>query len=166
MKDLVINCSDNKPINGRTSYMAQDDLLLPWLNVLDNILLGFKLRSEQADTSKARDLIEMVGLSSCIEDLPDKLSGGMRQRVALIRTIMENRPVVLMDEPFSSLDAITRVRMQDIASELLNDQNRIIDNPRSDGSTSPWRPNFHTFRATSQICGADSTERLKTKVYD
>ena len=126
IKNVVINCSDNKAINGRTSYMAQEDLLLPWLNILDNVLLGFKLRSEQADTSKAKELIEMVGLSSYIRDLPDKLSGGMRQRVALIRTIMENRPVILMDEPFSSLDAITRVRMQDIASELLKDRTVLL----------------------------------------
>ena len=106
--------------------MAQEDLLLPWLNILDNVLLGFKLRSEQGDTSKAKELLEIVGLSSCIEDLPDKLSGGMRQRVALIRTIMENRPVILMDEPFSSLDAITRVRTQDIASELLKDRTVLL----------------------------------------
>ena len=126
MKNILINCSDNKPIYGRTSYMAQDDLLLPWLNVLDNILLGFKLRSEQADKNKARELIEMVGLTSNIYDLPAKLSGGMRQRVALVRTIMEDRPVVLMDEPFSNLDAITRVRMQDIAAELLNDRTVLL----------------------------------------
>ena len=64
----------------------------------------------------------MVGLSENVYDLPYKLSGGMRQRVALIRTIMENRPVVLMDEPFSSLDVITRVKMQEMAAELLNDR--------------------------------------------
>ena len=120
--NMSIRCSDNNPINGRISYMAQDDLLLPWLNILDNVLIGYRLRSEKADKSKAKNLIEMVGLSENIYDLPYKLSGGMRQRVALIRTIMENRPVVLMDEPFSSLDVITRVKMQEMAAELLNDR--------------------------------------------
>ena len=126
VKNITTECSDNKPLNGRISYMAQDDLLLPWLSVLDNVLLGFKLRSEVADRPKAINLIRMVGLSDSIDDLPAKLSGGMRQRVALIRTIMENRPVVLMDEPFSNLDAISRVRMQDIASDLLGDRTVLL----------------------------------------
>jgi len=126
IKNVLIRCSDNNPIKGRISYMAQDDLLLPWLNVLDNVLIGFRLRSEQADKSKAENLIEIVGLSDNINDLPYKLSGGMRQRVALIRTIMENRPVVLMDEPFSSLDFITRVKMQEMAAELLNDRTVLL----------------------------------------
>jgi len=126
IKNVLIRCSDNNPINGRISYMAQDDLLLPWLNVLDNVLIGFRLRSEQADKSKAENLIEMVGLADNVNDLPYKLSGGMRQRVALIRTIMENRPVVLMDEPFSSLDFITRVKMQEMAAELLNDRTVLL----------------------------------------
>ena len=126
IKNVIAKCSDNKPLNGRTSYMAQDDLLLPWLSVLDNVLLGYKLRSKRADRSKALNLLQMVGLSSNIDDLPAKLSGGMRQRVALVRTIMENRPVVLMDEPFSSLDAITRVRMQDIAADLLGDRTVLL----------------------------------------
>jgi len=126
IKNVLIRCSDNNPINGRISYMAQDDLLLPWLNVLDNVLIGFRLRSEKADKSKAENLIEMVGLADNVNDLPYKLSGGMRQRVALIRTIMENRPVVLMDEPFSSLDFITRVKMQEMAAELLNDRTVLL----------------------------------------
>jgi len=125
-KNMSIKCSDNNPITGRISYMAQDDLLLPWLNVLDNVLLGFKLRSEQGDRYKAKELIEMVGLTSNIDDLPAKLSGGMRQRVALVRTIMEDRPVVLMDEPFSSLDAITRIRIQNLAAELFNEKTVLL----------------------------------------
>jgi putative hydroxymethylpyrimidine transport system ATP-binding protein len=126
IKNITTECSDNKPLNGRTSYMAQDDLLLPWLSVLDNVLLGFKLRSEAVERSKALNLLQKVGLSDNINDLPTKLSGGMRQRVALVRTIMENRPVVLMDEPFSNLDAISRVRMQDIAADLLGDRTVLL----------------------------------------
>ena len=125
-KNVTIKCSDNKPLNGRIAYMAQDDLLLPWLNVLDNVLLGFKLRSEPADNSKAINLLKMVGLSQNIKDFPSTLSGGMRQRVALVRTIMENRPVVLMDEPFSNLDAVSKVKMQDLAADLLGDRTVLL----------------------------------------
>ena len=126
INNVVITCSDNKPLNGRTAYMAQDDLLLPWLNVLENVVLGFKLRSEPANNSKAINLLKMVGLSKNIKDFPSTLSGGMRQRVALVRTIMENRPVVLMDEPFSSLDAISKVKMQDLAADLLRDRTVLL----------------------------------------
>jgi putative hydroxymethylpyrimidine transport system ATP-binding protein len=119
VENISITCSDNKPLAGRTAYMAQQDLLMPWLSVLDNVLLGAKLRAQIVDTSKACDLLARVGLADNINDLPNKLSGGMRQRAALARTLMEDRPIVLMDEPFSNLDAISRIRMQDMAAELL-----------------------------------------------
>jgi putative hydroxymethylpyrimidine transport system ATP-binding protein len=117
--DATIECSDKEPLEKRISYMAQQDLLMPWLNVLENVLIGYKLRSERADKSRAIEIITQVGLSKNIYDLPAKLSGGMRQRAALARTLMEDRPFVLMDEPFSHLDAITRIRMQDLAAKLL-----------------------------------------------
>ncbi len=106
---------------GQTAWMAQKDLLLPWLSVLDNVLLGDRLRGRvtPARRQKARDLLQAVGLAHCAGDLPAKLSGGMRQRVALLRTLMEERPVILMDEPFSALDAITRTRLQDLAAGML-----------------------------------------------
>ena len=126
IQNVIITCSDNKPLSGRTAYMAQEDLLLPWLSVLDNVLIGFKLRSEMVDNSEALKLLKMVGLSQNINDLPAILSGGMRQRVALVRTIMENRPVILMDEPFSNLDAISRIRMQDMAADLLGDKTVLL----------------------------------------
>jgi putative hydroxymethylpyrimidine transport system ATP-binding protein len=119
VENISITCSDDKPLANLTAYMAQQDLLMPWLSVLENVLLGAKLRAQIADTSKACDLLTRVGLADNINDLPNKLSGGMRQRVALARTLMEDRPIVLMDEPFSNLDAISRIRMQDMAAELL-----------------------------------------------
>ncbi len=110
---------DGLPLTGRVAYMAQQDLLLPWLNVLDNVMIGSRLRSEPPDRPRALELLARVGLADCALVRPDALSGGMRQRVALARTLMENRPVVLMDEPFSGLDALTRLRLQAMAVELL-----------------------------------------------
>ena len=101
------------------AYMAQQDLLMPWLGALGNASLGARLRGERPDRVRARAMLERVGLGGEADALPHTLSGGMRQRVALARTLMEDRPVVLMDEPFSALDAITRARLQDLAAGLL-----------------------------------------------
>jgi putative hydroxymethylpyrimidine transport system ATP-binding protein len=104
-----------------TAWMAQKDLLLPWLTVRGNALLGPRLRGEvtRERRQRADALLEAAGLKGCLEAYPAALSGGMRQRVALVRTLMENRPVILMDEPFSALDALTRLKLQDLALELL-----------------------------------------------
>ena len=110
---------DGLPLSGRVAWMAQQDLLLPWLNVLDNVLLGSRLRSERPDRRRALELLARVGLADAALARPKTLSGGMRQRAALARTLMEDRPVVLMDEPFSGLDALTRLRLQALAVELL-----------------------------------------------
>ena len=104
---------------GPVAYMGQNDLLLPWASALDNAVLGARLRGESPDFDRARRLLAEVGLANAVEALPATLSGGERQRVALVRTLMENRAVVLMDEPFGSLDAITRHAMQDLAARLL-----------------------------------------------
>ncbi len=112
-------CGDGAPLAGRAAYMAQQDLLLPWLSVVDNVLLGYRLRGAAGDPARARRLLRRVGLGDNADDLPRTLSGGMRQRVALARTLIEDRPVVLMDEPFSALDAITRFELQALAARLL-----------------------------------------------
>ena len=117
---------DGEPVRGRFAFMAQQDLLLPWLDVLGNVLLGRRLRGERSAAGEARDqacdLLARVGLAGHEHDYPATLSGGMRQRVALARTLMEDRPLVLMDEPFSALDAITRHRLQDLAAGMLRDR--------------------------------------------
>jgi putative hydroxymethylpyrimidine transport system ATP-binding protein len=107
------------PLAGRIAWMAQQDLLLPWLRLRQNGLLGARLRGERADVAEADALIAAVGLSGREAAWPSELSGGMRQRAALARTLMEDRPVVLMDEPFSAVDAPTRHRLQDLAARLL-----------------------------------------------
>lgn len=114
-----VHTSDGLKLAGRVAWMGQQDLLYPWLRALDNVTLGSRLRGERPDTSRALTLLDSVGLKNQRNTLPKDLSGGMRQRVALARTLYENHPIVLMDEPFSALDAITRASMQELAANLL-----------------------------------------------
>lgn len=111
-----IVASDGLPVAGRVAYMAQTDLLLPWLDVLGNVTLGARLRGAAPDRQAAEALIARLGLEAHAHKRPAQLSGGQRQRVALARTLMEDRPVVLLDEPFSALDARLRSEMQELAA--------------------------------------------------
>jgi putative hydroxymethylpyrimidine transport system ATP-binding protein len=120
--DSRVGCDDGKPLAGRTALMAQQDLLLPWLSVLENVLLGYRLRGEPPPQDHAIELLARMGLGDRLAARPAALSGGMRQRVALARTLIEDRPVILMDEPFSALDAVTRLKLQNLAAELLADR--------------------------------------------
>lgn len=121
-----IEADDGKAVTDQISYMAQSDLLFPWLDISQNVMLGQRLRSETLDKEKASKLIEQVGLTQHSHKRPHQLSGGMRQRVALARTLMEDTPVVLLDEPFSALDARTRAEMQDLAFEVLADKTVLL----------------------------------------
>ena len=99
---------------GACSFMPQRDLLLPWRDALGNAALA--LESEGTSRREAREraepLFERFGLAEFEDARPAALSGGMRQRVAFLRTLLPGRPVLLLDEPFASLDAITRAEMQ------------------------------------------------------
>ena len=111
---------------GQVAWMAQQDLLLPWLTLFDNVLLGARLRGEVPDIARTQALLARLGLADRTNAMPASLSGGMRQRAALARTLMEDRPLVLMDEPFSALDAITRAAMQELASEVLSHRSVLL----------------------------------------
>ncbi len=121
--NVEINTGDGQALTGRMAWMAQQDLLLPWLRVLDNVLLGARLRQAvtiaQQLRQQAMAMLGRVGMAGLEDRYPASLSGGQRQRVALARTLMEDKPVVLMDEPFSALDAITRYRLQALAADVL-----------------------------------------------
>ncbi len=117
--DGRVQTSDDKPLTGRFAYMGQSDLLADWLDVRGNVALGPALRGEEPDIARRDEMIERVGLTPHANKHPPELSGGMRQRVALARTLMEDRPVALLDEPFSALDARTRAEMQELAFETL-----------------------------------------------
>ncbi|MGR3513473.1 MAG: ABC transporter ATP-binding protein [Paracoccaceae bacterium] len=117
--DGEITPEDGASLAGRVAYMAQSDLLLPWATVRENVSLGARLRGEHGDPARADALIAEVGLTAHADKKPHALSGGQRQRVALARTLMEDRAVILLDEPFSALDARTRAEMQELAHRLL-----------------------------------------------
>jgi len=105
--------------NRQIGYVTQDDNLLPWRTLIDNVLFPFELQNRlNADTRRqAASLMEAVGLTGFEKHYPHELSGGMRKRAALIRTLVYDPPVILMDEPFGALDAQTRVQLQ---SDLLD----------------------------------------------
>ena len=110
------------------AYMPQRDLLLPWLNVQKNATLGARLSgvSKAEIQSKLPHLFRQFGLDGFQESWPSQLSGGMRQRLALLRTFLMPRDVILLDEPFGSLDAITRRDMQNWLQGVLNSDQRSV----------------------------------------
>ena len=111
---------------GRVAYMHQIDLLLPWRNVLSNATLGLEIAGiPHADAdAKATELAQRFGIADFLNAYPATLSGGMRQRVALLRAVLPDRDVLLLDEPFKALDAITRAELQRWLSDVLDRTNR------------------------------------------
>jgi NitT/TauT family transport system ATP-binding protein len=111
------------------TYMPQRDALLPWATAIDNAALAVRVQgsSRSKARERARPLFERLGLAGFELVRPDGLSGGMRQRVAFVRTLMAGKPVLLLDEPFASLDAITRSGMQSwLASILARDGHTVL----------------------------------------
>lgn len=100
-----IETGDGKVLTDRAAYMTQADRLMSWFDVLGNVTLGAHLSGEVPDRDRAHALIQRVGLKQHIDKFPAELSGGMRQRVTLGRTLMEDCPVVVLDEPFLALVA-------------------------------------------------------------
>ncbi len=105
------------------SFMTHSDLLLPWRSVINNILLPAELSSSSSKklVDRADYLLDKVGLYQYRNELPEKLSQGMRQRVALVRTLLLKRPFILLDEPFGSLDLVTRHEMYELVYQLVKE---------------------------------------------
>jgi NitT/TauT family transport system ATP-binding protein len=112
----------------KAAYMQQKDLLLPWLSLLNNALLPAKIAGKDMNTAakKAQRLFRRLGLDGFENYLPAKTSGGMRQRCALVRTLMFEHELVLLDEPLSALDAITRTSLQSLLLLLQSEFNKSI----------------------------------------
>ncbi len=119
---------DVSDLMGSAAYMQQKDLLLPWLSLLDNALLPAKIAGIDGNSSreKVSALFSRLGLNGFETYIPQKVSGGMRQRCALVRTLMFEHELVLLDEPLSSLDAITRRGLQALLRLLQSEFNKTI----------------------------------------
>ena len=109
---------DGEAVTGHVehfAYMPQKDLLFPWRRVIDNTTLGLEIQGEKREAAreKVAPLFETFGLSGFESSYPWQISGGMRQRAALLRTVVQGRDVLLLDEPFGALDSLTRTEMQE-----------------------------------------------------
>lgn len=100
---------------GRVAYMPQRDCLMPWRTVLDNAVLGLELAGvpKREARRRAKELLPSFGLAGTEAKYPHELSGGMRQRVSFLRSVLTGADILLLDEPFSALDALTRIGMQE-----------------------------------------------------
>ncbi len=108
---------DGRPLDPARSpfaFMPQRDALMPWRRIIDNVTLGLEVQglTRRAARERVRPLVTRFGLEGFERHWPAQLSGGMRQRAALLRTIVQDRRIMLLDEPFGALDALTRIGMQ------------------------------------------------------
>ncbi|HNW23903.1 MAG: ABC transporter ATP-binding protein [Candidatus Cloacimonas sp.] len=112
--NIVLEGVDITGKTGYLGYMPQDDLLFPWLTTMQNILLPVKVKNgnEKEAKKKIMELLPLFGLQNYTEHLPYQLSGGLKQRVALLRTYMSSAEILLLDEPLAKLDALTRSQLQ------------------------------------------------------
>lgn len=110
----------------KVGYMLQTDTLFPWLNILDNCLLGLKVKKEvtNENIAKTKDYLTTYGLKDFIYKYPSNLSGGMKQRVSLIRTLAIDPDIILLDEPFSALDYQTRLAVSDDVWKIIKKEKK------------------------------------------
>lgn len=112
---ITVNGTDIQKLSHYTSYMPQQDLLFPWRNVEKNVMLPMQVQKVPKDVQKktAAEMLARVGLTDWAKAYPRELSGGMRQRVSFARTLCAGSNLLLLDEPFSALDSITRISLQE-----------------------------------------------------
>ena len=112
--------------NLKLGYMLQSDSMLPWRKVIDNALLGLEIKKEKntENIQYVRGLFKKYGLSNFLEKCPNELSGGMRQRVALIRTLALKPDILILDEPFSKLDYQSRLKVSDDVYKIIKEEGK------------------------------------------
>lgn len=110
----------------RIGYMLQQDYLFPWKTIIENVLIGPKINHTHSIAMKDKgiELLNEVGLGKVINAYPSSLSGGMRQRAALVRTLITNPDILLLDEPFSALDYLTKLKLENLIALLLKTYNK------------------------------------------
>src|ERR1700756_4346584 len=125
---VLIDGLDATGTIGRVGYMLQKDLLLPWRTVLDNVILGMEIQGVPLRHARERalPLLQRYGLAGFEYLHPNALSGGMRQRAALLRTLLFDTDVILLDEPFGALDAQTKLQMQEWLMQLWSDFKKTV----------------------------------------
>lgn len=123
--DGCILWNKDNPVIG---YMLQSDALFPWLNIFDNAILGLKVQKKVTKDNilKVKKLLKDYSLDEFTNKYPNELSGGMKQRVALIRTLAINPDILLLDEPFSALDYQTRLAVSDDVYKIIKQQNKTV----------------------------------------
>ena len=130
LSDLDKNYSGNiiKDQKTKIAYMLQEDALFPWLTIEDNVLLGLKIEKSLNSESKqyAQNLLKKYGLYEFKNMYPNSLSGGMKQRVALIRTLAIKPDILLLDEPFSALDYQTRLKVSNDVYEIIKNEKKTM----------------------------------------
>ena len=126
--DILIDGADVPDRRPYCAYMFQRDLLLPWRTIRDNVALGIEILGTPRGEARERAgvLLDRFGLGGFADKRPPQLSGGMRQRAALMRTLLCPREVLLLDEPFGALDALTRANMQEWLLEVWEQDNRTV----------------------------------------
>jgi len=125
---VLIDGRDVTGLIGQVGYMLQKDMLLPWRTVLDNVCLGMEIRGVPMKEARERamPLLQRYGLKGFEGLHPAALSGGMRQRAALLRTLLVDMDIILLDEPFAALDAQTKTQMQEWLLQLFSDFGRTV----------------------------------------
>lgn len=115
-----VTCARRSVSASRVGYATQDDLLLPWRTVWENIVLPIELLKLEPDHEYLRRITEIAGLSDFIKYRPHQLSGGMRKRVVLLRALSIKPDLLLLDEPFANIDAYTKIQLQRLLVRLLS----------------------------------------------
>ncbi|XMB85281.1 ABC transporter ATP-binding protein [Mycoplasmatota bacterium WC44] len=124
--EININDIDLHSSNENFGYMPQKDLLLPWRTLYRNVILPLEINKKQVNEEEITELIELFGLNGFNESYPHELSGGMKQRAALLRTFLMGNDIVLLDEPFAALDGLTKKKLQLWLVEVFKELNKTV----------------------------------------